>query len=113
MIGRNRKRQAAAYARNYGERGDPVRAMGCLLTLLGCHQRDTLPRCEGPVEAAHVVGRKMGGVGGDRRSLVPLCRLHHREQGTRGIKTFEEKYKVNLAQCAETIARELDARGTP
>ena len=50
----NRKRRAERYTRNFGERGDAVREMPCLLACT----KD----CDRPVEAAHASARGMGGV---------------------------------------------------
>ncbi|MCA1571326.1 MAG: hypothetical protein LC798_13600 [Chloroflexi bacterium] len=59
---RNPERRARLHARNFGDHADAIRAMRCC----GCGRRP-------PSAAAHSVGRKMGGCGGDRRDLVPLC----------------------------------------
>lgn len=97
----NRRRRAAAHARNFGERANLVRAMPCLLSGAGC---------KGQVEAAHVRSR---GAGGDRRDLVPLCSGHHREQHQRGLPTFCTTHKLDLRAAAARIAVELDERGVP
>ena len=105
LLKQNRKRAAKRYADNFGKRGDFVRAMPCLLLRTG--------RCAGLIEAAHAKARGMGGVNSDRRSLVPLCRWHHRKSHRIGAKTFAELYTINLSAEADRIARELDARGLP
>ena len=51
-----------------------------------------------PVEAAHV--RSRGAGGDDVGNIVPLCAAHHREQHTRGIKTFQTKYRIDLTHLA-------------
>jgi hypothetical protein len=58
MRTRNRKRAAAAFARNFGRWSDAIRAMPCWL-------------CGGTrdIQAAHMVPRSRGG---DRRYLLPL-----------------------------------------
>lgn len=101
----NRRRRAATYARNFGERGAAVREMPCLLAPTG--------GCRGRTEAAHATARGMGGHNGDRRSLVPLCTWHHRASGDMGAITFAAKYRIDLHEEAARIARELDARGLP
>jgi hypothetical protein len=63
----NRARRARLHERNFGDHAAWVRSHGCLV-------------CKGPAEAAHVIPRKMGGCGGDKTVLVPLCSDHHREQ---------------------------------
>ena len=65
----------------------------------------------GPVEAAHVKARGMGGCGGDRRSLVPLCTRCHREQHAIGLRAFGEKYEIDLHDHAARIALQLDEEG--
>lgn len=102
MRRQNRKRAAARQVEDFGERGAAIRAMPCLIA-------DT-HTCGGKMEAAHAKSR---GAGGDRRHLVPLCSLAHREQHDRGVATFQTKHGVNLLAEADRIARELDARGLP
>lgn len=38
---------------------------------------------------------------GDYWEIVPLCRIHHVEQGQIGIRTFEKKYRLDLDEIAE------------
>lgn len=94
----NRERKLERYERAYGERGELVRAMPCLLLGNGCW---------GPIEAAHVKSR---GAGGTCRDLVPLCSRHHAEQHQAGIKTFCKTHDIDLHAAAHRIATELDAR---
>lgn len=94
----NPKRAAARRAEAFGERGEAVRAMACVVG----------QGCRGRIHAAHARSR---GAGGTRRDLVPLCELHHREQHQRGIKTFEADHGLDLAGEAAKVAAELDARG--
>ena len=54
------------------------------------------------VEACHVKTRGAGG--DDRGNLVPLCRQHHREQHTIGIRSFGRKYGVDLLAHAQHLA---------
>lgn len=101
----NRERRAKLYARNFGEggeRGEVVRSMACLARGDG--------RCSGPIEAAHVVARGMGGCNSSSRQLVPLCRGHHREQGDRGIRTFEARHGLDLDAEARRVAEVVDER---
>lgn len=100
---RNPARARESYERNYGRRGGPVRSMPCLLAARG--------ECDGPIEAAHAKARGMGGRGGDRRELVPLCRFHHRRSHTMGAARFAEIFGVDLRQEARRIAGELDEGG--
>lgn len=93
----NRERRTELYERQYGDRGEVIRAMPCLLLGQdGCH---------GSIEAAHVRSR---GAGGTARDLVPLCAAHHREQHDHGIKTFAARYGLDLRAIADALARRLD-----
>lgn len=58
----NRARRRRLYERNFGAHADVIRSLPCC----GCGR-------PAPSAAAHSVGRKMGGCGGDRTTLVPLC----------------------------------------
>ena len=53
-----------------------------------------------PSQNAHT---KNGGMSmkGPASSIVPLCSRHHRELHDTGRRTFEAKYKVDLASAAE------------
>lgn len=61
----NRERKAQLEARNFGEQAVIARSMRCC----GCGLAP-------PSDAAHSEGRKMGGCGGDRFAIVPLCRTN-------------------------------------
>lgn len=50
-------------------------------------------------EAAHIKSRGAGG--DDARNIVPLCRYHHQEQHTMGIKSFQKKYGIVLQDFAD------------
>lgn len=106
---RNAKRAAAKFSRNYGTRGAAVREMPCLVP-------SRYRSCGGRVEAAHAVARGMGGVRGDRRSLVPLCTWHHicaSEARTEQRAEFERFHGLDLTAEAARIAAELDKAGYP
>lgn len=56
-----------------------------------------------PSECAHATSR---GAGGDATDILPLCPWHHHEQHQIGVRSFEAKYGIDLAECAvETDAR--------
>lgn len=102
----NPERRASRFARNYGEggkRGEAVRAMACLCAAHG--------GCARKIDAAHVTARGMGGCNSSARELVPLCRVHHDEQGRRGLADFEAMYGLELAAAAARIAAQLDDDG--
>lgn len=97
----NRKRRAKAFARNYGDRGQAIREMPCLVHGYACWS-----------VAAHVQARGMGGRKGDRRSLVPLCQTLHSELDDRlGVDAFDHKYQTDLRREASRIASLLDDMG--
>ena len=100
----NRERAAKRNAENFGTRAVAVRAMPCLCS----RPRHLGSGCSGRIEAAHVRSR---GAGGNRRHLIPLCLAHHREQHDHGIKTFADKYSLDLHAEAERIAAQLDEQG--
>lgn len=69
--------------------------------------------CLGPMAAAHARARGMGGRGGDRRSLVPLCAHHHDVSHRLTREEFVRRYQVDLHEAADRIAVEIDQRGVP
>ena len=104
-LGRNRRRAAKLHARNFGERATAIRAMPCLV-----------PGCSRPSQAAHTRARGMGGCGGDRRELVPLCAEHHREAGERRTSAradFERVHRLDLEAEARRLAQRFDEDGLP
>ena len=104
----NPGRRKAAYERNFGDRAALVRAMPCLGAALG--------DCSGDIQAAHTTARKMGGAGGDRRCLVPLCAHHHAQSGEKRTSmraAFELRVGFNLEGRAEDIAIGFDEQGVP
>ena len=130
LYARNADRRARATERNYGAphpvyggtRADEVRAMRCLAAGRADH------RCRSQVEAAHVDARGMGGAGGDRRKLAPLCHEAHREAGelpslwmrsdperyrTTQRGAWEHRHELDLLAEAEAIAERLDGEGYP
>jgi hypothetical protein len=113
----NAKRRKKTFDRNFGERGGPVRDMGCLCAdpwITRHAPNGTRTWCSGDTQASHTIARGMGGAKGSRRNLVPLCAGHHAESGERGTsqrEAFESRYGLDLQSEAERIALELDARG--
>lgn len=90
MKASNRSRKRKAYARNFGDEADAVRAMPCIIT-------------GKQAEPAHVTSR---GASGGRFDIVPLAPELHREQHAIGIKSFEAKYGLDLRLEADRIALE-------
>ncbi len=60
-----------------------VRTLSCLV----CGTR--------PVDVDHIVTRGARG-GDDLSNLQPLCREHHTERHSMGIKSFVDKYKLPI-----------------
>lgn len=95
----NKERRKKKFKRNFGskERVEAVKGKECVVpncNIKNCHN-------------AHVKARGMGGSGGSKDNIVPLCPKHHREQGNIGIESFEAKYNLDLSLEAEIIANEL------
>jgi hypothetical protein len=67
-------KRARLYEKQFGQKADWVRSLPCA----ACKR-------DGPSDPAHMRSR---GAGGTSEHLVPLCRMCHIEQHTRGIKTF-------------------------
>lgn len=110
----NPERRKAKFARNYGTRGAAVRELGCLVRSEYDSGHSRGHNCDGPIHAAHVIARGMGGVKGDRRDLVPLCAHHHHAAGERGTTQradFEWFYAIDLQAEAGRIAEQLDREG--
>lgn len=92
---RNPKRLASAWSKAYGssEYLAFVHAQPCVVP--GCE--------ETRIHAAHVRSR---GAGGTWRSVVSMCRDHHREQHEFGILTFQRKYAIDLPALAAAFAEQ-------
>jgi hypothetical protein len=103
----NARRRRAALAEDFGDLAVFVRRLPCLV--VGCTRS--------PVDAAHVRSRGAGHhawlvVDGERvGNIVPLCRLHHDEQGQRGVTNFEAKHdlcvRLPLRECSVVGYRAL------
>ena len=64
-----------------------------------------VPRCRSrDIHCAHVRVKRYGP---DVGNCVPLCARHHDEQH-KGIKTFQRKYGLNLAELAAGLGAEWD-----
>lgn len=74
-----------------------------------------VPGCERlPVEAAHVGSIKGHSLKCDDSETVPLCGGmdgHHAEQHRIGIRSFEAKHKIVLADYAAEFWKQSPARG--
>ena len=61
-----------------------------------------------PIEAAHTEHAGMG-IRGSDLSCIPLCSYHHAKQHHLGVKTFEEKYAVDLErEATKTLRRYVE-----
>lgn len=92
-------RQRKPYARD-DRYLEYVASMDCL----ACHKN-------GLSDPAHVKSRGAGGR--DRGNTVPLCRAHHTEQHTIGIKSFELQYNLSLKTEAKRIGKAYVALEVP
>lgn len=54
------------------------------------------------IDACHVKTRGAGGA--DLGNLVPMCRAHHTEQHTLGIRSFQRKHGVDMKAEAQRLA---------
>lgn len=88
----NPERAAKKYERNFGAYAEVIRRQPCAVP--GCRSRKSEP--------AHVKPRGMGGCGGAKRDLVPLCRRHHREQEGR-TSAFQARYSLDLTALAASL----------
>lgn len=57
-----------------------------------------------PSENMHVISRSAGGTWED---IIPACHQHHAEQHLIGIKSFQEKYQLNLTETAKFYAEKF------
>ena len=71
-------------------------------------QECLVPHCGLPGESCHVRTRNHG----DRANVVPLCRTHHQEQHTRGVRTFERRYGLDLTIHAARVWEEFRSCGS-
>lgn len=55
------------------------------------------------IEADHIQTRGAGGY--DQANLIPLCRKHHQMRHDQGVKTFAQRYGVDLKQSAKDYWR--------
>lgn len=106
----NRKQRAKKFKRNFGDRGEAVRSMICMVFGRGYNQPKSIA-CSGVIHAAHMTARGAGGCNGDRRDIGPLCAAHHTQQGSAGARTFDRLYSIDTRAEAGRIAIELDNQG--
>lgn len=92
-----REDDAAAREKVFGAKAKWIRKCVCVVPMFSQLPLDQQQRCGGKVEAAHAKSR---GAGGDSRDLIPMCMRHHSESHTIGVRTFEERYSLNLEQMA-------------
>lgn len=101
---KNAKRAAERLRKNFGDRAELVRSMRCLVET----DSPCPTPCQGRSVAAHVKSR---GAGGDRRDLCRLCWGHHEEQGRIGIRSFQERYRIDMVAEAVRISELGDRLG--
>lgn len=96
----NEERRAQRRAEEFGPQAELCRGLPCCVCF-----------APPPSDPAHVRTRAAGGR--DDANVVPLCRAHHTEQHTVGIKTFQVSHGVDLLALAEQIAGRVRAAGSP
>lgn len=72
---------------------DFIRRSPCLICRSGTYHEEIGAWICDP---AHVQTKGSVGTTGDVGNIVPLCRQHHSEQHSIGIKTFQTKYKIDM-----------------
>ena len=89
---------AKNYDKTFGLKASWIRSLPCA----ACKKH-------GPSDPAHMRSR---GAGGTSKHLVPLCRMCHIDQHTRGIKTFFADYgyadPLELAEHYEQLWLDVD-----
>jgi hypothetical protein len=97
-----REKEAAARERAFGAKADWVRKQRCALEdNYGYECRYHWDWNGSVTDPAHVTHSR--GAGGDSSAIIPLCRHHHEQQHTIGVRTFEERYAVNLESLAASF----------
>lgn len=84
----NHERRAAMYEKAFGSYSDLIRQMSCLV----CGRS--------PVDPHHTKSR---GSGGDKASLIPLCRRCHSLGHTMGWPSFEARFEIDLEAEAQEL----------
>lgn len=81
----NRKRKAAKWERNFGDKRHWIVTLNCEVT--GVVEEDGHK-----IDAAHMKARGMGGCGGDKTTLVPLEHGVHTDFDEMSVAKFKTKY---------------------
>ena len=67
--------------------------------------------CGKPADRAHVhavgIGRNRSKISNKGNYVMSLCRVHHLEQHSLGLKTFIEKYHIKPIKVTRDIAKEI------
>lgn len=74
----------------------------CILGCPGTYHDET---SEWLCDPAHVRTKATVGHKPDVGNIVPLCRVHHRQQSDWGIKLFEMTYSVDLTKKAKAFGQ--------
>lgn len=98
----NRERSKKKHGRNFGEYAVWIRMQPCIV----CGTRTQ-------IQAAHMKSRGMGGCGGDKRHLLPLCYLCHHDETINGRGWLESETGLDLRlECKKyRIRYEQEATG--
>lgn len=88
----NARRKRRLYHEQFGDYADLIRAMQCIV-------------CDhGPADPHHTKSR---GAGGDKSSLIPLCRRCHALLHTMGRHSFEQRFLIDLEAEAALLWHEF------
>ena len=103
----NRVRRKRLYERNFGSHADFVRVQPCVVpTCARLHPKRL-------IHPHHVKARGMGGAGGSKEHLVPLCWVHHDFIHTQGQARFQSVFSIDLGAAAARLwAANRPERGT-
>lgn len=102
----NRARKALAHEEQYGppDFGDFIRGSGCVVA----RATGTREGCLGPVQHCHRRSRGSGGLW--RGNSFGACVGHHAEEHTKGQKTFEATYGLDLDDECKRLTFEYERR---
>lgn len=94
-VNRERKAKRAEDGRVYGAYHRYVSTLPCIVAQRGGDG------CSGRVEGHHV--KSVGAGGEDECNEVPVCVRHHNQIHTRGPRTFEDRYGIDLDMEAANV----------